>query len=75
MNNKELIAALEAKLAVAREALEGIADLCNDEIEARFVKPHSDGAGRRAMQKSRIYPLLQMPRDLARQALEELDND
>ncbi len=49
--------------------LKGIEELCDEEIKARFSHPHL--SIEQCARKSRIYPLLVLPRNLASKALLE----
>jgi len=61
----------EQRLEIARlrEALEHIDTMCTEEINARW--PPSMRSGTDTTKGSRIYPLLDMPRRIARAALKE----
>lgn len=60
-------AALEQYVLSLREALETIAEACDAEIKTRF---HSDSKSETEVAgASRIYPLLALPRNIARVAL------
>lgn len=60
---------LEAKNAELVEALKAIESLCQDEIDVRFHKGQNKSASESAKRKSRVYALLVMPRNIARQTL------
>ena len=59
---------MDAEVKRLREALENIAQTCTDEINARW--PPTMRGSVNTTKGSKIYPLLDMPRRLARAALE-----
>ena len=69
-NARELratITAIEAERDALREALLAIEDLCSGEIKARFTS--SSQTEEEVAGNSRVYALLRIPRDIARNAL------
>ena len=66
------IATLEQQAAeIARKdaALEAICNLCQGEIDARWMAGNYSMTETEAAHGSRLYPLLSLPRNIARQAL------